>query len=50
MATKQRSKSSPRDLSATIQWVALVGVFLLVVVAVFVFQIGGTGTGGGHSG
>lgn len=49
MATKQasKSKSSGKDLSATIQWLALTGVFVLIVLAVFVFGIGGAGGGGG---
>ncbi len=53
MATKQASKNktSRSDLGPTIQWLALTGVFVLIVLAVFVFGIGGAGSGGGgHSG
>lgn len=49
MATKQASKnkSSRSDLGPTIQWLALTGVFVLIVLAIFVFGIGGAGGGGG---
>lgn len=46
MATKHKSGAKSRNLNATIQWVALVGVFALLVLAVFVFGIGGAGSGG----
>lgn len=49
MATKNKSVAKSRELNATIQWVALVGIFVLIVLAVFVFNIGGAGSGGGHT-
>ena len=44
------TKSSPRTLSATIQWVALVVIGVLALLAAFVFFGEDSTGGGGHRG
>jgi ABC-type transporter Mla subunit MlaD len=50
MSTKQKATGRAQSLNATIQWVALFGVFALFVIAIFVFNIAGAGGGGGGGG
>ena len=45
----RKAGATGQDLAATVQWIALGGLFLLIVIAIFVFEIGGAGAGGGHS-
>ncbi len=49
MATKTQKKSAP-PISANLQWAILIGVAALAIAAVFIFGIGTSTTGGGHSG
>ena len=53
-ASNRRSDSDRKNTNALIQWMAIIAVFVLGLVAVFVFEIGGTRHGGApgasHSG
>ena len=46
----QRAQRRGSNMSANIQWLALITIFVLVVVAIFAFGFGdGSGVGGGHN-